>query len=156
MFYVAGSGPYPADVLITNITNCEWFDVVTFWHTSSVPITKYQGIGFGIEFPTNGSTRMGNIRVTQDPKVAEACFDIQIEPPYILLPPTYPKFSYDWTQKITARVYVKPGCPKGVYLIQVYPGEPPRDVEDEWIRRYKLQYATMKVGGAWQIFVEVS
>lgn len=156
MFYIAGSGPYPADVVILNLTRCEWFDVITFWHVSPVPVTKYQGLGFVISYPRNGSTRMGSIRVSQDPEVAKACFDVQIQPGYILLSPTYPKFSYNWTQKIKARIYVKPTCPKGTYLIQVSPGDPPADVEADWIRRYKLKYASMKVGGAWQIFVQVS
>lgn len=156
MFYVSGNGPYPSDVAVFNATTCEYFDVITFWHTSTVPILKYQGMGFTIEFPESGSTRMGSIKVSQNPEIARKCFDIQIEPKYILLPPTYPKFDYNWTQKVVARIYVNPDCPKGVYLIQVVPGDPPKEVEEEWVRLYKLKYATMRVGAAWQIFVEVS
>jgi len=162
---IAGFGPYPADVFVGNMTTCEYVDVISFWHTAHAAVTKYQAFTWRVEYPESGQIRMGMIRVEhQDPEVARKCFHIQIKPDYVILSPTWyhtdergeeKLFDYNWTRKVIARITLLPGCPKGLYLIQIVPTDLPEDLQQELYRKYGLKLASMRIETPWQIFVEV-
>ncbi len=153
MLWGLGSGAYPGDIAVSNITEGDIFPVVTYWH-SGWSIPNYQLFKLTPTFPTNGTMRMGEIRVEQDPEKATQCFDINITPKNIMLEPTSPKFFKGWAEKITAEITAK--C-KGDWLIQFKVTEADEDVQKEAIYTHGISDLVFKSvqGGLWQVFVQV-
>ena len=153
MTFSSGSGPYPGDAVISNITSGDIFPVITYWHTGCA-VTKYQLLGMVAEFPESVKIRMGDLQITQNPEKARQCFDVNIFPSTLLLEPTYPKFGYDWTQKVKVEITAK--C-KGDWVIQISPfGEPDANIKAQFIRNNGItKLSQMPQGGIWQIFVHV-
>ena len=154
LYNIAGTGPYPGDVVIKDVKSGEEVKAYTFWH-ASWGVVKYQGFSLEPRFPKEGKVRMGTISVKQDPEKARQCFSINIKPNPIILEPTYPVFFYGWTKKIEIDIKVNENCTPGWYMISVEPTDAPKEYQDEWIREYGLKMATMIAGGVWQVFVQV-
>jgi len=153
---IAGYGPYPSTVVIRDVKPGEEIDnVISFWH-ASWGVVKYQGIGIGVSFPEEDATELGRVSVKQDPEEARKCFDIDYNPKYILLEPTYPVFFYNWTYKIKARIKVNPDCKPGWYVINFNSVSPPKDVEEKWIKKYLTRYTEFSYAGVpWKVFIQV-
>jgi len=150
--FAAGAGPYPGDVVIKDINKNEKVRVITYYHASWA-IPKYQLIKLIPEYPNESRTRLGKFTIKQNPDEARECINITVEPETIFLEPTYPYFYPGWTQKVVATVI--PKC-SGKWVVQLVPGDPDKDIELEYLKRYGLDLATIRVGGTWQIFLEVN
>jgi len=78
----------------------------------------------------------------------------------ILLEPAFPIFQEGWAQKVGMTIKVKPGTPKGKYLIGVGVSSPDKDIRDEWLLEYKLLYAGSTMFGSdvpwFNVFVQVN
>lgn len=153
-YNVAGSGPYPGDTGVLNMTQGDTTRVITYWHAGP-GIVKYQGFKLMPVYPEHSKLRMADIVIDQDIRIAEQCFGIKITPENILIEPTYPVFFPNWTRKIEMDITVKDGCPSGKYMIQLIPGDLDSEVEQQWIRQYGLKLSSIVSGGQWQIYVEV-
>ena len=152
MTFSAGTGPYPGDMMVSNITVNDTFPAMTYWHASWA-MPKYQLFKLVPIYPENSTIRMGDYKVVQDPTKAESCFDVNVIPKNIMLEPTYPKFFYDWTQKIVVEITAK--C-KGNWVIQMMPTDPDPTFEKEQIRELGIfNVAQIRQGGIWQIFISV-
>jgi hypothetical protein len=80
-------------------------------------------------------------------------------PDVLLLEPAFPVFQYGWAQKVGLKIKVKPGTPKGKYVIGMGVSSPPKEISDKWLMEYKLVYAGSGMFGLdvpwFQVFVEV-
>jgi hypothetical protein len=153
--FMAGSGPYPGDVVIRDAKPGENISVLTYWHAGPANI-KYQLLAFEADYPTNMSIRVGDIKVNQTTAKAKACFDVTTSPDWIILDKTYPTYGYNWAQKVYAQIHVKPGCSPGWYGVQLIPANPPQDVIERVEFDYGVtQVSSIRAGGAWQIFINV-
>ena len=100
---------------------------------------------------------MSDVKIVQDQATAEKCFSVETMPEYILLEPTWPYFHYNWARKVTARIAVSQNCPPGVYGMQLVPGDPIGSISDDLEYEVGLtRLSSMRVGGAWQIVVNVA
>ncbi|RLG27225.1 hypothetical protein DRN76_00050 [Methanosarcinales archaeon] len=153
--FSAGSGGYPADMVIKNASRGDVFKVKTFWHTGC-GIHKYQAFGLEQITPSEMSIRLSDIKIVQDPETAKKCFDVRMIPEEIILSPSYPKYTYNWTQQVDAEITVSDKCPKGFYGIQFMPSALPDKRTTELLMKYgATKMTTMYVGGLWQIAIEV-
>jgi hypothetical protein len=153
IMFEAGSGMYPADIIVSNITINQTFPVVTYWH-SGWSIPKYQFFKLNPSFPENAVIRMGSYSVSQDPQQAQSCIKIDLYPSNLFLSPTYPKFYYDWTQKVTANITVM--C-SGKWAVFVSPSDPDPVAFQNIIREIGAYHVSqIPQGGTWQIFLEVN
>jgi hypothetical protein len=158
---VFGYGAYPSQSIQTQVKAGDSFYAVTYLH-ASWGITKYQGIQLIVTYPEKGETMLGQFSVTQDPNVSRY-FTVEVNPKIILLEPNFPQFLYNWTYKIKAKITVSPDTPPGKYLIGVMTTDPPSEIEQQWIRKYRLGYTSAGLSGigvgtgrpTWEIFVEV-
>lgn len=153
-FNSAGSGPYPGDVGITNVTPGEDIEAVAFWH-ASCGVARYQAMSLMPTFPEEMVVRMTKIKVNQDPWTAAKCFNIRITPDTILLEPSFPQYQYNYTQLVKAEIHVNDDCPAGEYGIHLIPMDPPKEVIEDLEFKYGWAMSSMRVGGAWQIYVVV-
>ena len=154
MSFVAGSGPYPGDVVVT-ATPGESFPIETFWHAGPVNIKK-QLFGFTHDFPDNMNIRIGDIKVAQSPAEAAECISIDIKPKWVLLDTTLPRFGYNWTQKVNAKISIAEDCKPGWYGLEIVQAEVPSDIRE----RIEFEYGVTKIasilaGGSWQVFIHV-
>jgi len=155
---IIGYGSYPGDLLVDPIIPGQNFVAATYWH-SSWGIAKFQGMSLIPTYPASGQTEMGLFVVTQDPSKVKDYFDVEITPNIILLDATYPLFGPEWVKKVKIDVHVKENTPSGKYLIGITPVDPPQEMQDQWIRKYRLKYTSVSMGGIgrpmYQIFVNV-
>jgi|GEM_PF-1620156 len=87
-------------------------------------------------------------------------FTPSLSPDVLLLEPAFPIFQSGWAQKVGLKIRVKPGTPKGKYLIGIGVSPPPKEVADKWLMEYKLIYTSTGIFGLdmpwFQVFVEVT
>ena len=153
-FNIAGSGPYPGDVIVRNVTKGEEVEVITFWHDGCA-VAKYQLFKLIPEYPKTVKARLGDLVINQDPLIAQKCFEVTIEPQHLLLEPNFPQFMYNWTQKVKAKIRVKNSCPSGWYAISIIPSEPDQHLREELLKKLGLKLTGIVAGGAWQVFIQV-
>ncbi len=153
-FWSAGSGPYPGDIIVRNVSRGEQFPVKTFWHAAWA-IPRHQIFSLNAEYPEKMTARMGDIVVEQNESTVHDCFTIMPTEPYVLLEPTYPSFSYNWTKKVALDIRTSDTCPLGWYGLHVVPTDPV-GIDMELLEyKYGAGLSSMRVGGAWQIFIRV-
>ena len=158
-----GYGVYPADSVATT-TSGEEFDLYTYVRSSYL-VETYQGMQLIAVYPDSGTLEEmasfsdGTKSVTQDPNTVKNYFDVSIEPNMFVLEPSFPIFKDGYAQRIKVSLKVKPGTPKGKYLIGVDIAAPSQDKVTEWTWQYKNLYTsagTTKVGRPWyRVFVDV-
>lgn len=147
------SGPYPGDQMVSNLTVGDTYRLVTYWHAGPA-IFKYQAIRLTPTYPGHGKMRMGTEEVTQDPDRTKSCMETTVSPDTILMEPTFPKFYYDWTRKIT--LDITPRC-SGRYFITMIPDSPDPEFMRELIREHGLNMvSTIVSGGIWNILLVVN
>jgi len=155
---IIGYGSYPGDIVVDPIMPGQNFLTITYWHTSWA-IAKFQGMSLIPTYPANGETQMGLFVVKQNPSEVKKYFNVEIIPNTILLDPTYPLFGPEWAKKIRIKVHVKENTPPGKYLIGITPVDPPKELQNQWIREHRLKYTTVSMAGIgrpmYQIFVNV-
>lgn len=151
---VAGSGPYPGDVVITGKPG-EYSIVETFWHAGPANIKK-QLFAFSYDFPESMNIRIGDIKVRQNATEASSCVSTNITPEWVLLDGTWPSIGYEWTQKIQANVSISEGCKPGWYGMEIIQAEVPKEVRENVEFEYGVtRIASILAGGSWQVFVHV-
>lgn len=157
-----GYGTYPSETLVATTNNSE-FTVYTFFHSSWL-VESYQGLGLVPVFPAVANMLRnefpdGARYVAQNPAEAQKYFDVSIAPSAALLEPAFPVFGANWTQRVAMRIKVK-GAPKGRYVIGIGIGGVPRELNEQWLRRYKTAYNTGGMAGIdvpwYQAFIQVS
>jgi len=153
VFFVAGSGPYPGDVVITAKPG-EKVEVITFWH-AGYGVAKYQAFTLTVDYPREGKTRLGEFQVKQDPEEAKKCINVSGLPEFIFLEPSYPKFYKGWVRKLKFLVEISPECKPGKYLATLTPASLPKEKFEELYKEYGFKLSGMVAGGIFQIFVEV-
>ena len=162
---VSGFGAYPGVLLIRpdtasrySITPGTDLEGVTFFYTS-LGVRNYQGLKLITEYPEKGVTHGGRFVVNQDPAKVRDYFDVNIEPGVVLLGPSWPIFSEDWTKKVKVTIHVKEGTPNGKYLIGLRPVTPDPDFNTEMFKKYRFRYQTASSiateAPPYQIFVQV-
>lgn len=155
MRFSAGSGGYPADMVIKNASQGDVFLAKTFWH-AGCGIHKYQAFGLETLIPAKMSIRLSDVKVSQDPKIAEECFEVRMIPERIILSPSYPKYTYNWTQQVEAEITVSANCPSGFYGLQFMPASLSDRENEELLMKYgATKLSGMYVGGLWQLAIEV-
>lgn len=119
---VIGYGTYPAyqsDTL--KLGERENFVSVVFLY-ASYGVQTYQGVA-----------------LEQD-SASKQYFDVSISPKNLLLDPTFPKFGKNWAEKIIITGRIKPGTPKGDYVIGINLETPPRELKAKWEFEHKNLY----------------
>lgn len=109
-----GYGAYPADVGYT-ATGLKAGDELT-----QCMIVR---AGFGAE------TWQG-IRLVAS---ADGPFDVSLEPDHIKLSPSFPKFTYDWAQKVMVRIRATGPVQPGTYTVSVNAVQPDDVYNRQWI-----------------------
>lgn len=112
---VHGYGFFPSEISysVSNMSAKDGMEIYSFFRAS-----------WGIE------TWQG-LKIT--PKYNTTYFDVQAFPIEILLEPTFPKFYYNWTQRLTLKITAKQKVPAGVYTFSVDIGSPSGKKNEEWV-----------------------
>ncbi len=116
-----GIGAYPSRAFVA-LREEDKITEVTFFHTSWY-IINYQGMELYLR---NESLKN--------------YFDVIIEPNIIVLGPTFPRFHYNWTQKIKITIIPK-NPPKGDYVFEIDAREPPQEYSEIWSKKYDIRYS---------------
>ena len=136
-WYPEGYGTYPHQAYVETTAGGE-FDVYTFTYTSW-GVEGYQGLSLVPAYPERIVNPEGD-KIDTDPTLAKEYFTISISPDTVLLEPTYPIFSKDWSKKIYVHVEIAEDTPTGVYAIGYDVASAPSDLEDTWQDQYRELY----------------
>ena len=158
-----GVGSYPSEIVVET-PKTGTFEV-PFYMFTSWSIQTYQGMSFTYGFPKSSFAEFAQYadnskNVTQDPDVVKNYFDVEITPKEMLLPPNFPIFEQDWSQRVAVKVRVK-NPPSGHYVIGIGTAPPSRASADKWLWQYRERYtdatSTMAdIGRPWfRIFIDV-
>lgn len=139
VIYAYGVGAYPGDMGVDVFPDVE-FSVATFFYSSWL-VETYQGMGFGVEFPSRAEIPTPdlqgiNFTVTQNPEEAKKYFNVTFDPPLYVIGPSAPVFHENWTMKLKMNIIVKNETPKGVYIIGVNAVAPPIEYSELWVKTY--------------------
>lgn len=157
-----GYGSYPSETLVATTNDTE-FTVYTYFHSSWL-VESYQGLGLVPVFPAVANMLQnefpdGARYVAQNPNEAQKYFDVSITPGAILLEPAFPVFGKNWAQRVAMKIKVK-GAPKGRYVIGIGIGSVPKELDAQWVWKYKTAYNTGGMAGIdvpwYQAFIQVS
>ncbi len=121
-----GFGVYPAENRINAKTGDE-IEVETFLYSAWF-VVNYQGLKL-VPFVDDS---------------AKNYFDVEISPDTILLEPTFPLFTYNWTQKVKMKVKIK-NPSTGSYKIGIDVVAPPKERENGWFDEFKGRYISAGV-----------
>ena len=123
---VHGYGFFPGELshTVSNMSANDTVDNCSFLHTSW-GIETWQGLKLIPEFD-------------------QKYFDVAITPNEILLEPTFPKFYYNWSQKINMLIIAKEQVPKGDYKFSIIFSVPSSTNSDKWIWQALDKYTNNK------------
>lgn len=112
---VHGWGIFPSEISysISNMSAGDTMEIYSFLHTS-----------WGIE------TWQG-LKII--PKYNTTYFNVQTVPEEILLEPTFPKFYYNWTQRLSLNITAKQKIPAGTYSFSFNVISPSDKKNEEWV-----------------------
>lgn len=148
---VYGYGTYISE-LTSSVNPGSNFSACVYIH-SSWYIWTFQSLAFAAEYPETSSFTLaqfpdGTKKVTQLTSIGNY-FNVEINPPYVLLEPSYPYLFEHWASKITVNIRVAQDTPKGRYMLAITPtGKVPTEIDNEWFWKYKTNY--VKSSGFYQ------
>lgn len=119
---VNGYGTYPA----------EQNDTLKLGKRENFVAAVFLYAGYGVQ------TYQG-VTLEQD-SASKKYFDVSISPKDFLLDPTFPKFGSNWAEKIIITGRIKPGTPKGDYVIGINIETPPKELKAKWEFEHKNLY----------------
>ena len=85
---------------------------------SSFCTNNLQSFKLSTFYPEKGTTDDG-IEYEQDKDVVRRYVSVDFDPGEIILGRTYPKFEKDWARKISVKINVRDGAPRGLYVVAV-------------------------------------
>lgn len=140
---VAGYGSFISE-LTASVTPGDNFSSCVFVH-SSWYVWVWQSMAFEAKMPNEATFKQnrfadGTTTVINANDSAKY-FKINMDPPYILLEPSYPSVFKGWASKVRVDVEVLPNTPKGKYMIVISPSSKiPLSVEQQWEKEYMTNY----------------
>jgi len=150
---VYGYGSYIGELAASvkagnNFSSCVYINTIpsaSMFQGLAFSTVAYGGSGSGVTFKqirfSDGTTSAG----TED---MSGYFSVDVVPNHILLGPTFPYVSDNWSQKIRLDIRVSPNTPPGKYMLVLGPnGQIPNDVETEWSNEYLGNYVRSSSSG---------
>ena len=116
---VSGFGIFPSSTNL-KIERGTTGRAISFWH-ASCGVLNYQGIDF---------------QISSDEKI-----QVKINPDYLLLGPTFPSYSNNWTNKVEAEISVPSDISPGNYKIEISPTQLPPEIDNN-LRSTFINYAS--------------
>jgi len=144
---IYGYGSYLSELLAgvkagDNFSSCVYINTIpsaSMYQGLAFSTVVYGGAGSGVAFKQQ--TKFSDGTKTVGTEDMSQYFSVDVVPDYILLGPTFPYVSGDWSQKVRLDIRVSPNTPSGKYMIVLGPnGRIPSDVETEWSQEHPGNY----------------
>ena len=150
---IYGYGSYQSELLAnpaagSNFSSCVYIHTIasaSMYQGIAFSTVVYGGSGNGVSFK---NIRFSDGTVSVGTEDMSRYFNVDIIPNYILLGPTFPYVSGNWSQRVRLDIQVSPDTPPGHYMLVLGPnGQIPNDVETEWSQEHPGNYVRSSSSG---------